>query len=175
MSPAPLRDVCLVTATSGRSAASLSCFWIPRCPCLLSTPQPGNWATKQSSLSAPKGGAGDCKHCAFKSSPSHRRQSHPPRGSVFMPKHKAAHPPQQPVNKCLCTKSFCAHTLKTVMAFCSYCFCHRHCSLVITSLAPVLLRVCCVPLGSTWLWALERFICCLVAKSRPTLLRPYGL
>ena len=92
-----------------------------------------------------------------------------------MPKREAAHPPQQPVNKCLCTKSFCANTLKTAMAFCSYCFCHRHCSLVITSLAPVLLRVCCVPSGSTWLWALERFICCLVAKSHPTLFRPYGL
>ena len=102
--------------------------------------------------------------------PSRRHQSHPPGGSVFTPKHKAAPPLTAAREQCLCKKSFCANTPKTAMAFCSCCFCHRHCSLVITSLAPALLRVCCVPLGSTWLWALEWFTCCLVAKSHPTLL-----
>ena len=180
-------DSSLVTAAQYSSSAHVSspteaggsqcclsvCFQIPHCPCLLSTPQPRNWAAKQSSLSAPKGGAGDCKHWAFR--PPSSRRPHPPGGSVCTPKHKAAPPPTVASEECLYKKSFCANTLKTEMAFCSYCFCRRRCSLVITSPALALLRVCRVPLGSTWLWALEWFLCCLVPKSRPTLLRPHGL
>ena len=98
--------------------------------------------------------------------PSRRHQSHPPGGSVFTPKHKAAPPLTAAREQCLCKKSFCANTPKTAMAFCSCCFCHRHCSLVITSLAPALLSAN-PPIGTQESSAPQREGAKLAHKEKP--------